>query len=557
MKFLTPSEAPSILKKHFLAPTLPLVIELNHEARQGAEPQVMAIASTNDVFVLDFRANRVLLRNLISHSRILAAFRAKELHKALARFLKATPERWACIALSHQLLTDTTPAPTTLVTVTNHFGLPIPPDPSKGFEALAAQATLVSLVLSAQIPAIKKRSLTMVSRLEAAAIPSIANMELAGLPFNAKQWASDIGVMQTAQSDDLSRLTGPHNSTFLREILHQPTLKPLLNSTFLQKKIAAVGYQARTLRITDLRAFPSETTHLLADILERARLLASYGAKLIKHTSPDSRVRTTYEQIGASTGRVSSTAPNLQSIPAHVALRNCFHTTPERSFVIADYSMCELRILAELSCDNNLRNSFEIGSDLHATIASQLWGTHVTKDSNPHLRQQAKVINFGIAYGITERGLAQRLGISEQKASELMSNYFKTFPAVRAYLESAPKIARLKGYCETITGRKMALAKLSYDNPHSVNRYCRNMPIQGTSADIIKSALYNTQSALKTYPSAILCHCVHDEIIVECDRVDTDSVSALVKKAMEASGEKIMKDVEMVADVKVSSVWSK
>jgi len=259
----------------------------------------------------------------------------------------------------------------------------------------------------------------------------------------------------------------------------------------------------------------------------------------------DGRIHTTYNQMIAATGRLSSTDPNLQNIP----IRTEEGRRTRQAFVVgagyetlltADYSQIELRIMADLSGDAALTAAFESGHDFHAATASRVFGVDPAQVT-PEQRAKIKAMNYGLAYGLSAFGLSQQLRVSVEEARGLMEEYFKEFGGVRDYLQSIVAQARLDGYTQTIMGRRRYLPDLTSDNRQRremAERMALNAPIQGSAADVIKVAMLRVSAALGSagLASRMLLQ-VHDELIFEVAPGELDEIRALVTTAMGGAAE--------------------
>ena len=269
-----------------------------------------------------------------------------------------------------------------------------------------------------------------------------------------------------------------------------------------------------------------------------SKLLGTYvdGLKpLVKHGI----VHTTYNQTLTSTGRLSSSDPNLQNIPIRnemgKEIRKLF-CSKHGVFVGADYSQIELRLLAAFSLDENLLQSFKKGEDIHAKVASELMGIPIEM-VNKDMRRMAKAVNFGIIYGISDFGLSQNTSISVKKAHDYIQLYFTRFPKIKAYLDGCVEQARVKGYVTTISGRRRQIPEIKSSNFNLRafgERAAMNMPLQGSAADIMKVAMLKVDDALKNanLKSKLVLQ-VHDEIIVDCFEEEAAQVKEIVKREME------------------------
>ncbi|WP_222849507.1 DNA polymerase I [Trebonia kvetii] len=291
-----------------------------------------------------------------------------------------------------------------------------------------------------------------------------------------------------------------------------------------------------------------------------ANLLASTGNPVLEHlmhhrdvsklksfvdiltlaTGDDGRIHTTFNQMIAATGRLSSTDPNLQNIPIRTEtgrrIREGFIVGPGyETLLTADYSQIELRIMADLSGDEALMAAFESGHDFHAATASRVFGVD-PHEVSPEQRAKIKAMNYGLAYGLSAFGLSNQLRISVEEARGLMDDYFKEFGGVRDYLQSIVAQARLDGYTSTIMGRRRYLPDLTSDNRQRremAERMALNAPIQGSAADVIKVAMLRVSAALKSsgLKSRMLLQ-VHDELIFEAAPGELDALTSLVKTEM-------------------------
>ena len=272
---------------------------------------------------------------------------------------------------------------------------------------------------------------------------------------------------------------------------------------------------------------------------------------LIDHAG---RIHTTFNQMVAATGRLSSTEPNLQNIPVRTEagrrIRECFVVGQGyESLMTADYSQIEMRIMAHLSEDEGLIAAFRSGEDLHTTVASTVFG--VARDQvDAEMRRRIKAMSYGLAYGLSPYGLSQQLGISPDEARRLMDDYFQRFGGVREYLGEVVERARAHGYTSTMMGRRRYLPDLTSDNRQRremAERMALNAPIQGTAADIVKVSMLAVDAEIRTQglASRLLLQ-VHDELVLEVAPGERDALEALVRKAMGAAA-----DLSVPLDVSV------
>ena len=301
---------------------------------------------------------------------------------------------------------------------------------------------------------------------------------------------------------------------------------------------------------------------VVAQILEYrtlAKLKSTYCEGLTKAISPDGRIHSTLNQTETRTGRISSTEPNLQNIPVRSDLgremRRFFRASEGSVLVDADYSQIELRVLAALAQDEAMLEAFNTGVDIHTVTASQVF--NMPQDMvTPLMRSRAKAVNFGIVYGIGAFSLAKDIGVPRYEADSYIKGYLHHYSGVARYLEQIVQNAKDKGYAETVFGRRRYLPELASSN-HNLRafgeRVAKNMPIQGTAADIIKIAMVRVHDRLKREKlRAKLILQVHDELIVEAPQEEADTVSKLLAQEMENAADL---GVRLLADVHIGKTW--
>lgn len=324
-------------------------------------------------------------------------------------------------------------------------------------------------------------------------------------------------------------------------------------------KKTKTGYSTNAEVLEKLRAYHP----IIEEILEYrkvAKLKSTYADGLVKAADADGRVRTNFKQTGTATGRLSSTEPNLQNIPIRTELgrelRRYF--LPEsRDYVLldADYSQIELRILADISKDENMINAFLSGADIHTSTASAVFGVPMDRVTGEQ-RKRAKAVNFGIVYGIGAFSLASDLGISRVKASEYIESYLSSYPGVRDYLKNVVAEAYEMGYVTTALGRRRYIPELAGQNKNLKNfgeRVAMNSPIQGTAADVIKIAMINVARKLRESGcDARLILQVHDELLIEAHRDCADKVAEILRHEMENA---VDLAVPLIAEVSVGENW--
>ena len=301
---------------------------------------------------------------------------------------------------------------------------------------------------------------------------------------------------------------------------------------------------------------------ILLDYREISKLKSTYTDKLPKMVNPRTgRVHTNYGQATAVTGRLASNDPNLQNIPVRTPegrrIREAFVAAPGHAIVSADYSQVELRIMAHISGDENLLRAFEAGEDIHRATAAEVFGRSL-QEVTPEERRYAKVINFGLIYGMSAFGLAQQLGLERATAQAYIASYFTRYPGVAKYMEETRKTARERGYVETAFGRRLWLPEIKSSNPArrgGAERAAINAPMQGTAADLIKLAMIAVRGWLdRERLSTKLIMQVHDELVLEASEAELDHVKAELPGLM--SGVAKLK-VPLVVDVGSGQNWEK
>jgi len=305
----------------------------------------------------------------------------------------------------------------------------------------------------------------------------------------------------------------------------------------------------------------AEKYPVVAKLLEYrgvAKAASSFGENILEFIEPATgRIHADFRQIGAPTGRFSCSSPNLQQIPHEEEYRRCFRAPEGRKLVIADYSQIELRILADLSEDKNFIDAFVAGADFHSGTAAQIFGIKA-EDVTAEQRSFAKRLNFGVVYGLGASRFAMMTGLSLTDAENTMRRYFATYPKMDEWLRTQSKNVLTERSARTRSGR---LARISYNENDrasigAAQRYAKNMPIQGASADILKRALRLLHDDIRE-TTAKLVNIVHDEIVVECDAAESEQTANKLESAMLRAGEQFVKKVPIKVDVHVSEEWSK
>lgn len=378
--------------------------------------------------------------------------------------------------------------------------------------------------LDALLEQISAQHFEDLARLECFVLPAFASMEFHGLYVNRDCWkqaVEDARIhMNTAKKEALQLLSGPeHFNLFGESDLNLDS--PIEASKALLKS-----------------QHPPKAEHALKAYRESAKLVQTYGDSFLEHIDPKTwRIHATFEPLGTSTGRVSCHSPNIQNLPSDPRFQACLVAPKGKVLVNADYAACELRILADFSGDPVFLKAFEEDLDLHAQVAKELFGD--TKH-----RDKAKAINFGLVYGMGAKSLAASLSLPLHEAENLLHAYFKKHAHIKAYLDSCVESARKQGYAQTRLGRRLYL-----DTTQDFSRIAKNMPIQGTAAEITKLAMIRIHDRLSAFKEAFLVNMIHDELVVECLEKDKDPVAQLLKEEMEAAQREITPRVRPKATI--------
>ncbi|MDP4823192.1 MAG: DNA polymerase I, partial [Aestuariivirgaceae bacterium] len=295
-----------------------------------------------------------------------------------------------------------------------------------------------------------------------------------------------------------------------------------------------------------------------------AKLKSTYTDALPTFIHPRTgRVHTSYSMASTSTGRLSSTEPNLQNIPVRTEegrkIRTAFIAPKGMKLISADYSQIELRVLAHVADIPQLKKAFAKGLDIHAMTASEMFSTPI-EGMDPQVRRRAKAINFGIIYGISAFGLANQLGIGREEAGEYIRTYFKRFPGIRDYMDATKKLAKEQGYVETMFGRRCHFPRITSSNPSErafMERAAINAPIQGSAADVIRRAMIRMLPALEQAGlSTRMLLQVHDELVFEAPEAQAEQTMLVARRVMEHAAEPLVQfSVPIQVDARAADNW--
>ena len=401
--------------------------------------------------------------------------------------------------------------------------------------------------------------LSLFQEVEVPLIQVLAWMERRGVlldPEVLREQGKELEVMLERLREELFALAGcefnPGSVPQVREVLYERLKLPVLART-------KTGPSTDSQVLRELSAYHELPEKLIA-YRELEKLRNTYIEKLPRHVNPKTgRIHTSFNQTGTATGRLSSSEPNLQNIPARhevgVDIRRAFVAPPGRLLLAADYSQIELRILAHLSGDPGLIEAFRKGEDLHRRTAAEIFGVP-QEEVDSRMRTVAKRVNFGIVYGISPYGLARDLGIPQEEAKLFIDRFFSAYPKVREFIDRKVEEATKAGYAVTILGRRRPLPGLSthdrrrqgYDRRNAINT-----PIQGSAADLMKLAMLRVHRLWEEGKlKADMILQIHDELIFEVDEGEAEGAARLIREAMEGVWELA---VPLRVDMKVGTNW--
>ncbi|MGU7949479.1 DNA polymerase I [Streptococcus suis] len=390
----------------------------------------------------------------------------------------------------------------------------------------------------------------------------LAKMEIAGIKVEAetlKTMQSENEVLIDQLTKEIYELAGQefniNSPKQLGTILFEDMGLPLEYT-----KKTKTGYSTAVDVLERLAPIAPVVSKIL-EYRQITKLQSTYVVGLQDAILEDGKIHTRYVQDLTQTGRLSSTDPNLQNIPVRLEqgrlIRKAFVPSLENSVLLAsDYSQIELRVLAHISQDQHLIEAFQQGADIHTSTAMRVFGIEKAEDVTPNDRRNAKAVNFGVVYGISDFGLSNNLGITRKEAKAYIDTYFERFPGIKNYMETIVREARDKGYVETIYKRRRELPDINSRNFNVRNfaeRTAINSPIQGSAADILKVAMINLDKALTEAGLATrMLLQVHDEIVLEVPVAELETVKAMVKETMESA---ISLSVPLIADENEGSTW--
>ena len=440
----------------------------------------------------------------------------------------------------------------------------VPIDRATQYAAEDADITLRLWMLFKQ-KLLRIQKVTVYETLERPLVPVLVQMESEGILVDRQVLArlsQEFGTAQVAIEADIHKMAGsPFNIGSPKQLG-----EILFGQMGLQggKKTATGAWSTDADTLEDLAATGVPMAKRVVDWRQMAKLRSTYTDALQNYINPETgRVHTSYAMASTSTGRLSSTDPNLQNIPVRTEegrrIRTAFVAPPGHKLVSADYSQIELRVLAHVADIPQLKKAFADGLDIHAMTASEMFGVPIA-GMDSAVRRRAKAINFGIIYGISAFGLSNQLGISREEAGEYIRTYFKRFPGIKTYMDDTKAFAHANAYVETIFGRRMHLPRIKSSNPSErsfLERAAINAPIQGSAADIIRRAMIRMMPELAKHKlSARMLLQVHDELIFEVPDGEVEATLPIIQRVMIDAPEPALKmAVPLQVDARAAMNW--
>ena len=406
-------------------------------------------------------------------------------------------------------------------------------------DELAAEAVLMLALAAQQGEQLAERGLTdLLTSVELPLVSVLRRMELAGVRLNTER----LGEISTRVAGEILSLERQIWDLADEEFTIGSPQQ--LGAILFDKLGLSKKRRGKTGFSTDARVLQAiRDEHEIVPVIERWRelnqLMKTYLAVLPGLVDDERRIHTTFLQVGAATGRLASTDPNLQNVPVRTPLgreiRACFEAAPGRVLVAADYSQVELRILAEAAGEDVLKDIFLRGEDVHTATAREVFQV-AEADIDPGMRSKAKMINYGIVYGLSDYGLADRLNIPREEAKTFIDAYLARFAAVKAFMDATIAQATEQGYVTTLFGRRRQIPELkarNYQVRTLGERLAVNTVIQGTAADIMKLAMIETAAALQQgCEGAQMILTIHDELLFECVPEQVEAVKAIAHEHM-------------------------
>lgn len=437
----------------------------------------------------------------------------------------------------------------------------LPEDEEVFFAHLARKVKAIEFLSEKlQTELAEKDQTTLFNEMEFPLSSILAKMEITGIRVDAQrlnQMKGEFGLRLQEIEEKIYEQAGEkfnlNSPKQLGVILFEKMGLPVIKKT-------KTGYSTAVDVLEQLK----EQAPVVEDILtyrQISKIQSTYVEGLLKMIQADGKIHTRYVQTLTQTGRLSSVDPNLQNIPIRLEegrkIREAFVPRKENWVIYSsDYSQIELRVLAHISDDEHLKAAFVEGQDIHSSTAMRVFGIDKAEDVTPNMRRQAKAVNFGIVYGISDYGLSQNLGITRKEAQQYIDTYFARYPGVKEYMESVVREAKDKGYVETLYHRRRYLPDINSRNFNIrsfAERTAINSPIQGSAADILKIAMIELNRRLEVEKlEATMLLQVHDELVFEVPESELETLDRLVKEVMESA---VSLSVPLVTDSSWGKTW--
>ena len=398
------------------------------------------------------------------------------------------------------------------------------------------------------------------ARLEFSIIPAVVDIELYGMQIDTdklKKLERELTKMQEELHNNLKELCESYVEEGQGDLFGRKNQVNFNSPAQVKKILSKMGHHVSSTGTETLKKLHCDFAREMVKYRKTSKLLSSFVKKLPKHINPKTgRIHPEFPQMGTDTGRFACQNPNLQQIPHEQEWRDLFTAKPGYKILTADYSQIELRIMAEFSQDKAFLDAYSQGIDLHAKTASDVFRAPLDKVTKEQ-RTVAKTINFGLCYGMTQKGLSSRLNIDEYTAHKFITAYYKAYPVVKNTLDRLGLKAVREGCSTTILGRKRYFSKPeSFAQEKAIERKGRNTPVQSTCGDILKKAIFYIQEHIWNLDAWII-NLVHDEIVIEFRKDDEKIMRAIVEKSMVKAGKDFLKSVPVEVDITVDTVWRK
>lgn len=442
----------------------------------------------------------------------------------------------------------------------------------------ADDVPLLFQIMKTQAEALKNEGLFEVAKLEFSAVSTIAKMELNGLGIQPAMYraitekARDNMISAEHEVKDILGTIGAQ-----RDLWDDVTVNINANGQLLTE-FARIGVSLKNCDETALKmviqkhtgGVPAQLAETILKYREFQKLVSTYGDKVLDFIHPiTGRIHSEYQQLGSDAGRFSCDSPNIQQIPATKEYRSCFVPLPGNIMVVGDWSQFELRILCAFSGDQAMLEAFLAGRDLHSDTAARMYGlAYEDIDKHHPARQDAKILNFALCYGMGPTSLSISLKCTVEEARDKIKRYFQAYPGVEVYLKKAARSAVETGETRTLMGRRRLMPAPTGTGEDyraavaAIERKGKNTPIQGSNADFLKATMVEVEKRLIAVGIGLELHegivaCVHDEIVLEVPKTKAEEAKTILEECMSTIPKPYMGAVPVKADVGIVPCWSK